>query len=133
VTRLVERGRAGGLAITLTTAGDLAGGPLPVATAYRVVQEALTNAARHAPGSSVEVRLAVAGDRLMVEVRDDGRGPEGTEGAGFGLVGLAERVRAEGGSLTAGPQPGGGFALAARLPLRSTPASPGARPTEVRT
>jgi signal transduction histidine kinase len=88
-------------------------------TAYRVVQEALTNAARHAAGSTVQVRLGREGDELVVEITDDGAGsPTDLSGGGFGLVGLAERVRAEGGRLAAGPRAEGGFGVTARLPLR---------------
>ena len=90
-------------------------------TVFRIVQEALTNAARHAPGAAIHVRLRPVDDRLLVEIdnepsasRSRGEVP-GREG--FGLVGLAERVRALGGDLAAGPSPGGGFVVSARLPL----------------
>jgi signal transduction histidine kinase len=118
VRTLVDRMRSGGLAVALDVSGDLPGEVASARTAYRVVQEALTNAVRHAPGSSVVVRLAREGDDLRVEVTDDGPAVEAGEG-GFGLVGLAERVRGEGGSVAAGPRPGGGFTVSARLPLRS--------------
>jgi signal transduction histidine kinase len=111
---LARRMRGGGLTVSIT-------GPMPddavlKATVYRVVQEALTNAARHAPGSHVEVLLGIDGGRFVVTVRDDGPGASDEKGGGFGLVGLAERVRALGGELVAGPAPAGGFAVTARLP-----------------
>jgi signal transduction histidine kinase len=118
VGALVGRMRAGGLDVTLATDGDLRD-LSPAATAYRVVQEALTNAAKHARGSTVAVRLARTGDELRVTVADDGTPTDPGDG-GFGLVGLAERVRAEGGEVTAGPRPEGGFAVSARLPVRNT-------------
>lgn len=120
VRTLVERMRLGGLDVSLDTQGDLDGELAPTGTGYRVVQEALTNAARHAPGSSVQVRLVREGDDLTIDVADDGPASESGEG-GFGLVGLAERVRAEGGEVAAGPRPQGGFGVTARLPLRPAP------------
>ncbi len=98
------------------TEADLRHPPEIESTVYRVVQEALTNAARHAPGSHVEVVLDDEGGRFVVTVRDDGPGTSDEKGGGFGLVGLAERVRALGGELVAGPAPAGGFAVTARLP-----------------
>lgn len=118
----MDRLCAGGMDVSLVTSGDLAADLVPAGTAYRVVQEALTNAARHAPGSRVEVRLTRAGQALAIDVRDDGPGPDHSAG-GFGLVGLAERVRAEGGEGAAGPGPHGGVALSARLPLRTPQAA----------
>lgn len=91
-------------------------------TAYRVVQEALTNVRKHAgPGATADVRVTApaAGDgELTVEVSDDGRGAAASyDGRGLGLAGMAERVAAHGGRLDAGPRPGGGFRVAARIPL----------------
>jgi signal transduction histidine kinase len=88
-------------------------------TAYRIVQEALTNARRHAPGAAVEVELGCAGDALRLRVRDDGPGPANGAGGGHGLVGMRERVAAVGGTLRTGPAEGGGFAVEADLPLRT--------------
>jgi signal transduction histidine kinase len=87
-------------------------------TAYRIVQEALTNVRKHA-GPDVRVRVEVsAGDDVTVLVEDDGRGAAAVDdGHGLGLVGMRERVTAHGGTLEAGPRPGGGFRVAARLPL----------------
>jgi signal transduction histidine kinase len=87
-------------------------------TAYRVVQEALTNVRKHA-GPDVRVRVVVTIDDVAtVLVEDDGRGAAGAAGGnGLGLVGMRERVTAHGGTLDAGPRAGGGWRVAARLPL----------------
>ena len=111
---LARRMRGGGLTVAIS--GPMPEDPVLKATVYRVVQEALTNAARHAPGSHVDVVLDDEGGRFVVTVRDDGPGTSDEKGGGFGLVGLAERVRALGGELVAGPAPAGGFAVTARLP-----------------
>ncbi|MCA1841938.1 MAG: histidine kinase [Actinobacteria bacterium] len=87
--------------------------------AYRVVQEGLTNAIKHAPGAEVQVCLAMHGKELEIEVHDTGAaGPLvlSATGAGLGLTGMHERVESLGGSVDAGAQPGGGWCLAARLP-----------------
>lgn len=85
-------------------------------TVYRIAQEALTNVRRHAgPGARATVRLAREGDELAVEVIDDGRG--GTPVPGHGLAGMRERAAALGGTVEAGPAPGRGFRVAARIPL----------------
>jgi signal transduction histidine kinase len=86
-------------------------------TAYRIVQEGLTNALKHADARRAWVRVAYGEDDLELEVRDDGRGPAASEGLGHGLVGIGERVKIFGGTLSAGRGDGGGFALRARLPL----------------
>ncbi|MEV8437876.1 histidine kinase [Actinosynnema sp. NPDC051121] len=99
---------------------EVVGEPRPVSsevdtTVYRIVQESLTNAARHASARSVRVRLRWQERALGVDVVDDGRGPTG--GDGFGLLGMRERVAACGGTLRTGPGPGGvGFAVRATLP-----------------
>jgi signal transduction histidine kinase len=87
---------------------------------YRVVQEGLTNAMKHAPGSDVTVRLDPGADGLEVEVRDGGstaRSPLGVSGAGVGLTGMRERVEALGGGIDAGPAGDRGWRVQARLPL----------------
>ncbi|HEX5598615.1 MAG TPA: sensor histidine kinase, partial [Micromonosporaceae bacterium] len=84
--------------------------------AYRIVQEALTNVTRHAGATAVMVRVRPNGDDVLVEVEDDGTGVPGPPGNG--ILGMGERARALGGSLTAGPGPDGGFQVRARLPLR---------------
>jgi signal transduction histidine kinase len=99
---------------------EVVGEPRPVSSevdsaVYRIVQESLTNAARHASAKSVRVRLRWRDRTLGVDVVDDGRGPAG--GDGFGLLGMRERVAACGGTVRTGPGPGGvGFAVRATLP-----------------
>jgi signal transduction histidine kinase len=91
---------------------------------YRIVQEALTNAVKHAPGATARVSLLWQPDGLVLEVRDDGHGPgllgrpEG-QPAGHGLVGMRERVALFGGSLEAGPRTNGGYGVRARLPFEA--------------
>jgi signal transduction histidine kinase len=114
--------------------------PLPAGTdlaAYRIVQESLTNVTRHAGPASATVRIAYGAAELVVEVADDGRGPpaddkdsesafgrrpehsdrQARRSAGNGIRGMRERIAALGGELAAGPRPGGGFRVLARLPL----------------
>jgi len=89
-------------------------------SAYRIVQEALTNAVRHAGPGTARVLIRYGDGDLRLEVRDDGLGGRPGNGAGHGLIGMRERVNLFGGDLDAGPSPDGGFAVAARLPLPST-------------
>ena len=84
-------------------------------TAYRIVQEALTNARRHAAGAAVDVELHYREDALLIRVRDNGPGP-GREGSGHGLAGMRERVAMAGGKMETGAGPMGGFVVAAVLP-----------------
>ncbi|MGN6475522.1 MAG: sensor histidine kinase, partial [Mycobacteriales bacterium] len=117
---LLEQVRAVGLAADLTTAGNPR--PLPGtedAAAYRIVQESLTNALKHARGATrVAVAVEWERDMLRLEVRDDGRSqPEGSARPGHGLLGMSERVAIFGGDVQAGPMPGRGWRVAARLPL----------------
>jgi signal transduction histidine kinase len=89
-------------------------------TAYRLVQEGLTNTIKHAAAGHAEVRVRYEGDNVEVEVCDDGRGADGapaSTGGGHGLVGMRERVSIYGGELEAGPRAEGGFRLRARLPV----------------
>jgi signal transduction histidine kinase len=92
--------------------------------AYRIVQEALTNARRHAPGAAVDVELHYTGDELRLRIRDNGPGPA-TPGPehGHGLLGMRERATAVGGELRTAAAPGGGFLVEARLPARADPAA----------
>jgi signal transduction histidine kinase len=121
---LVGQARAAGLRLDYT---PLPGG-VDVAPAlrdgvYRVIQEGLTNAMKHAPGSEVLVRLDAGADALHVEVRDGGSGgpePLAGSGAGLGLAGMRERVEELGGVLDAGPQDDGGWLVHARLPLATS-------------
>jgi signal transduction histidine kinase len=122
VEELVARASGSGLDVTLRLEGEREGLPAPVVeTAYRVVQEGLTNALRYAAG--VAVRVLVRGDReaLLVEVTNAPAAIEGAlagVGTGRGLQGMGERVGACGGTLEAGPTPDGGWRISARLPRR---------------
>ena len=81
------------------------------------MQEALTNVRRHAPGAPTFVRVDWRPAALLLEVRDRGPGPNGSDAGGHGLVGMQERVRIHGGSLRTGAAPGGGFQVFVELPL----------------
>jgi signal transduction histidine kinase len=114
---LEDVGRAG-LPVRMHVDGDRF--PLPRAidlSAYRIVQEGLTNALKHARASHADVTVRYRPDELEVEVVDDGAGPATSDGLGHGLIGIRERVKIYGGEMTAGTAPAGGFALSARLPL----------------
>jgi signal transduction histidine kinase len=92
-------------------------------SAYRIVQEALTNALKHAgPAARTEVRVQADDQGVDIEVLDDGRGATVLTGSGHGIIGMRERALLLGGSLDAGPRPGGGFRVAAHLPVRDEPA-----------
>jgi len=107
VVTLVAGYRAAGMDVRLDVDGDLATAePTFGLTLYRVVQESLTNASRHAPGSECTVHVAV-GPPLRVGVRNNGGETSSEGGSGMGLTGMAERVQALGGSFAAGPTPGG--------------------------
>jgi len=138
---LVDTVRDAGLAVTCHVCGPVAELPPGVdLTAYRILQEALTNALRHAPGAAAAVRVACEPALVTVEVSNTARpaphargtvpagpavtaarsgpaGPAGPAGPGYGLAGIAERVASCGGALTLGPTADGGFAVTARLPL----------------
>ncbi len=119
---LVADLRASGLPVEVSLEGDP--GVLPPGvdvSAYRIVQEALTNALKHAGPTRARVRVEYCGDSVLVEVTDDGAGAgaangSSAPGSGHGLVGMRERVAIVGGELTAGPRPTGGYAVSARLP-----------------
>jgi signal transduction histidine kinase len=87
-------------------------------TAYRIVQEALTNARRHAPGAAVDVELRYSGDDLIVRIHDNGPGPASDGGSGHGLAGMRERAAMVGGQVAAGAAPGAGFHVEAILPTK---------------
>ncbi|QGF23767.1 sensor histidine kinase [Raineyella fluvialis] len=117
---------AGGAAITLhRTPGLVAGVPTPVQqVAYRIIQEGLTNAVRHAPGTPVDITIGRSGDRLRIEVRNGGPAPAHRIVEGNGLRGMRERVATLGGVLTIDDAGPGGVAIRADLPLGRT-ATPG--------
>jgi signal transduction histidine kinase len=119
---LLDEAAAGGIPVRFT--------PLPAGVslppeiedaAYRVVQEGLTNAIKHAPRAPVLVRLGAAGEEVEIEVRNEApaaSSPLAATGSGLGLPGMRERVESLGGELDVGPTSGGGWRLSARLPTR---------------
>ncbi|MFG1994697.1 sensor histidine kinase [Actinoplanes sp. NPDC048988] len=119
---LVRQARAGGLDATLAVDGRRRGVPDAVdRTAYRIVQESLTNIARHARAATASVRVGYRPGAMTIEVDDDGDAtPRSAPGHGVGLLGMRERVTALGGDLRAGPRAGGGFSVRAELPLDRT-------------
>jgi signal transduction histidine kinase len=124
--RLADRLRAAGLEIEVKIAGDCAGLPPAVdLSAYRIVQEALTNTLKHAGcDARAAVRITREPDAITIQVADDGAGrppgnPSGTE-TGHGLIGIRERAAVFGGEVRAGARPEGGFSIHARLPLQAS-------------
>jgi signal transduction histidine kinase len=117
--RLVEQAREAGLPVDVQVEGEATELPAGVdLTAYRLVQEALTNTMKHAQATRAEVVVRYRDDAVELQVTDDGRGSsDGTsESGGHGLVGMRERVTVYGGELEAGPVPEGGYRLRVRLP-----------------
>lgn len=119
VPDLVRRARSAGLDATLTIEGHPGGVPAAVdRTAYRIVQESLTNIARHAGAATASVRIDYRPDALVIRVDDDGRAtPDTAPMPGVGLLGMRERVTALGGRLRAEPRGEGGFTVHAELPV----------------
>jgi len=120
--QLVGGVREAGLPVTLRIEG--APRPLPPAldlSAFRIVQEALTNTLRHAGPARAEVTVRYENDLVTLEIADTGRGPRGDPGTGHGLVGMRERAAMLDGELEAAQADGGGFTVRARLPV-ATPA-----------
>jgi signal transduction histidine kinase len=118
--RLIAQVEEAGLPVTLHVEGErpeLA--PGVDLSAYRIVQEGLTNALKHAKGARAEVTVRYDESSVQLEVADDGPGINGADGMGHGLVGMRERVALYGGTLEAGPRDGGGFVLRARLPVEA--------------
>jgi signal transduction histidine kinase len=114
---LDEIGRAG-LPVRLHLDGEPVVLPRGIdLSAYRIVQEGLTNALKHARASNADVTVRYLPDELQIEVRDDGEGSSSSSGAGHGLVGVRERVKIYGGEMSAGMANGSGFILSTRLPL----------------
>src|SRR5262245_45128055 len=115
---LVEDVSRAGLPVRLHVDGERWALPRAIdLSAYRIVQEGLTNALKHAHASRAEVTIRYRPDELELEVADDGRGRATTNGHGHGLVGIRERVTIYGGEMSAGAAPAGGFILSARLPV----------------
>jgi len=119
VPDLIQRARAAGLDASLTVEGERAPVPATVdRTAYRIVQESLTNVTRHAAAGSASVRIVYRPGSLVIQVDDDGAAtPGSTPSPGIGLRGMRERVTALGGRLRAGPRGKGGFAVHVELPV----------------
>ena len=123
IAALAEATSAAGTPTTLEAAEPPVPLPPPVAlAAYRIVQESLTNVVRHAGRVGATVRLRQDGGYLYVDVANDGGASPAafSDGTGAGLAGMRERVATLGGTLEAGPRPGGGFAVHARLPVAQT-------------
>jgi signal transduction histidine kinase len=133
---LLEQTRAAGVPVSFTVEGVPR--PMPpgaALTAYRIVQESLTNARKHGgPAVAAAVTLRFCEEQLVIKVTDDGQRPAagegradraGGDGRGHGLIGMRQRVEVYGGTVTAGPQPGGGWRVTATLPLPAM-AEPGA-------
>jgi signal transduction histidine kinase len=115
---LLAQARTAGLPVELTVEGEPEALPPGVdLAAYRIVQEALTNARKHAGPARAQVTLRYGYDALELEITNDGPSLAGGNGGGHGLVGMSERVALYGGELEAGPRPAGGYAVCARLPL----------------
>ena len=133
ITELVERHRetAGPVELLIDPTLEVSGETVGL-VAYRLVQEALANVARHAPGAAARVEVRDSGDGVRVVVEDDGRvtvpaGPvtrgreSSDDDSGFGLIGMGERVALCGGTLLTGPAPQGGFRVEAHLDRRPAP------------
>ena len=124
IDRLVAAARADGDDVQVRTAGEVRPlGPAVELNAYRVVQEGLTNALKHAPRSTITITITYRAEDLLVEVSDDGGATRPGPGGGFGLAGLRERVAVFGGRFEAGRRPAGGWAVSASFP--ASPPEPG--------
>jgi signal transduction histidine kinase len=127
LTALLASFRRAGLAIELRVGGRARPVPAPVdLTAYRIVQESLTNVCKHAGPCGVAVAVDYLTDGVRIEVRNEPTGRAPTAVHGNGLLGMRERVAALAGTLRAGPRPDGGFAVVAWLPALSAPGRLGA-------
>jgi signal transduction histidine kinase len=124
VDDLARRAREAGLRVELRVTGDPVELPAGIdLAAYRIVQEALTNTLKHSGGARTRVTVAYEPNEVVLSVEDDGEGPRdgyelGDAGGGHGLAGMRERAAVYGGVVQAGREPGGGFAVRARLPTR---------------
>lgn len=118
---LIATCETAGVEVTVTTEGE----PRPLSpgvdlTAYRIIQEALTNVTKHGAGTGANVRLTYSDSRLLISVTNDGAATTSpVPGGGYGLMGMRERAHSVGGDLHAGPRPEGGFEVATALPLHS--------------
>ncbi|MFD7659170.1 sensor histidine kinase [Actinosynnema sp. NPDC059797] len=131
IDELVEGARRAGVRVSLVRGGQPVALPAKVShAAYRIAQEGLTNASKHAPGASVQVTVKYEPDALVVEVRNNAPRVKPPKGAGFGLIGLGERVRLAGGMLHVGELATGGFRIAAVLPYEDTAAADDEPPDE---
>jgi signal transduction histidine kinase len=119
---LIEEIGHAGLPVTLRVEGERFALPPAIdLSAYRIVQEGLTNALKHAGASRADVVVRYAPGELQIDVRDDGAGATAGDGLGHGLIGVRERVKIYGGEMSAGSANGGGFLLSTRLPLAGRP------------
>ena len=122
---LVEECRAVGVEVELSESGDRsASSPVVARTAYRIVQEALTNVRKHAPGSGVRVEVRYEADRVRLRVRNSAPTAVvdrelASSGSGSGLKGLRQRVELVGGTFESGPRPDGGFCVESVLPMKA--------------
>jgi len=118
---LIATCETAGIEVTVTTDGE----PRPLSpgvdlTAFRIIQEALTNVTKHGAGKGARVRLAYSESRLLISVTNEAAATTpSVPGGGYGLMGMRERAHSVGGDLRAGPRPGGGFEVATALPLHS--------------
>jgi signal transduction histidine kinase len=121
--RLAAAVRAAGLDIDLAIAGEVR--PLPPGlelSVYRIVQEALTNVIKHAQAATARVRIGYGPDAVTIDVTDDGTAQTASDApAGHGLIGMRQRAQVFGGTITAGPAPGGGWQVRAELPAQPAP------------
>jgi signal transduction histidine kinase len=118
--RLIAQVEEAGLPVTLRVEGERPQlSPGVDLSAYRIVQEGLTNALKHAKGAHAEVLVRYVDTSVELEISDDGPGTPAGDGMGHGLVGMRERVALYGGTLEAGPRDGGGFVLRAQLPVEA--------------
>jgi signal transduction histidine kinase len=122
VDDLIALARRAGLPVELTVEGEPRVLPPGVdLTAYRIVQEALTNSLKHAGPATAQVTVRYGRGAVELEVIDDGRGHGNGGGSGHGLVGMRERVQVYGGELEAGRRKGSGYRVRARLPIEAAP------------
>jgi signal transduction histidine kinase len=119
---LIEEVRLAGLEVRLQRIGEPIAIPRAIdLSAYRIVQEGLTNCLKHARATRADVTVRYGADDLEIEILDDGVGPTVSDGLGHGMTGIRERVKIYGGDMSTGAGPGGGFQLDVRLPIEAHP------------